>query len=113
MPSAWSAGARSSSSQSARYDQRFKDQVVSAYQDRMSIRGISRTFGVCYQTVMRWVGKKAGSLPAFKDTLLPRQEDDVLELDELWSFVGAKAQTLCAVGGVVSAHAPDRRLDAG
>ena len=44
----------------ARYDQRFKDQVVTAYQDRMSIRGITRTFGVCYETVLRWVGEKSG-----------------------------------------------------
>ncbi len=28
------------------------------------------------------------------DTLLPSQKGDVLELDELWSFVGGKAQTL-------------------
>ena len=28
------------------------------------------------------------------DTLLPSQKGDVLELDELWSFVGNKAQTL-------------------
>ncbi len=28
------------------------------------------------------------------DTLLPCQAGDVLELDELWSFVGAKANTL-------------------
>ena len=39
-----------------RYDQKFKDQVLSAYQDRMSLRGIKRTFGVCYQTVMVWLG---------------------------------------------------------
>ena len=57
----------------------------------MSIRGITRTFGVCYQTVMRWVGKKAESFPAFVDTLLPAKNGDVLELDELWSFVSAKA----------------------
>ena len=44
----------------ARYDQPFKDQVTSAYLDRMSIRGITRTFGVCYKTVMRWVGEKSG-----------------------------------------------------
>ena len=44
----------------ARYDEKFKDQVVAAYQDRMSIRGITRTFGVCYETVMRWVGEKSG-----------------------------------------------------
>ena len=35
--------------QGAHYDERFKDQVVAAYQDRMSIRGITRTFGVCLQ----------------------------------------------------------------
>ena len=44
--------------QGPRYDQKFKDQVVAAYEDRMSTRGIKRTFGVCYQTLMRWVGEK-------------------------------------------------------
>jgi insertion element IS1 protein InsB len=43
-----------------RYDPKFKDQVVAAYQDRMSTRGIRRTFGVCYQTLMKWVGEKSG-----------------------------------------------------
>ncbi len=57
----------------------------------MSLRGIHRTFGVCYQTVMEWLGgEKADDLPAFRDTLLPGQRGDVLELDELWSFVGRK-----------------------
>ena len=41
-----------------RYDPKFKEQVLAAYQDRMSIRGIRRTFGVCYQTVMVWLGEK-------------------------------------------------------
>ena len=43
-----------------RYDQRIKEQVLAAYQDRMSTRGITRTFGVCYKTLMRWVGEKSG-----------------------------------------------------
>ena len=34
------------------------------------------------------------ALPTFTDTLLPAERGDVLELDELWSFVGAKANTL-------------------
>ena len=34
--------------------------------------------------------KKAESLPPLSDTLLPAQKGDVLELDELWSFVGSK-----------------------
>jgi len=32
------------------------------------------------------------ALPAFEDTLLPGQNGDVLELDELWSFVQKKTQ---------------------
>ncbi len=31
--------------------------------------------------------KKVKTQPNLKDTLLPAEEDDVLELDELWSFV--------------------------
>ena len=30
-------------------------------------------------------------MPTFTDTLLPGQDGDVLELHELWSFVGIKA----------------------
>ena len=60
----------------------------------MSLRGVQRTFGVCYETVRRRLREKTGQLPAFADTLLPSQKGDVLELDELWSFVGAKTQML-------------------
>ena len=35
--------------------------------------------------------KKAESLPPLSETLLPAEQGDVLELDELWSFVGSKA----------------------
>ena len=41
-----------------RYSEKTKAQVLAAYQDRMSTRGIRRTFGVCYQTLMKWVGEK-------------------------------------------------------
>ena len=34
--------------------------------------------------------KKVASLPPLSDTLLPAEKGDVLELDELWSFVAAK-----------------------
>ena len=38
----------------AGYAKPFKAQVLAACQDRMSIRGIQQTFGVCYETVLRW-----------------------------------------------------------
>ncbi len=42
-----------------RHSPALKKQVLRAYQDRMSLRGIHRTFGVCYQTVMKWLGEKS------------------------------------------------------
>ena len=57
----------------ARYDQKFKDQVTSAYLDRMSIRGITRTFGVCDKTVLRWVGEKNGGFARLCGHALARQ----------------------------------------
>ena len=41
-----------------RYDDAFKETVVRACQDRMSLRGITRTFAVCYETIMEWAGEK-------------------------------------------------------
>ena len=43
---------------------------------------------------MRWLGEKPGGSARRQGHALPGQEGDVLELDELWSFVGSKAQTL-------------------
>ena len=48
-----------------RYDEKFKEQVLAAYQDRMSTRGIRRTFGVCYKTLLRWLGGKNGGSARF------------------------------------------------
>ena len=47
------------SPQGPRYDEPFKAQVLAAYEDRLSTRGIPRaSLGGCYQTLMRWVGAK-------------------------------------------------------
>ena len=48
------------------HSEKFKDQVLAAYQDRMSLRGIHRTFGVCYASVMRWLGGKNGATPGVR-----------------------------------------------
>ena len=56
-----------------RYDQGFKDQVIAAYQDRMSTRGIRRTFGVCYETLMRWVGEKSRRSPGVRGHALAQR----------------------------------------
>ena len=70
-----------------------REEILSAYQERSSLRGLARTFGVSRNTVTRWL-KKAARLPPLSPTLPPAPpsgEDLVLEVDELWSFVGMKA----------------------
>ena len=54
---------------------------VRAYQERSSLRGLSRTFGITRKTITQWL-KKLLSLPAVKETLSVAKAGDVLELDE-------------------------------
>ena len=72
-----------------KYSPERKAEILRAYQERSSLRGISRTFGVARQTVSKWLTEKADTLPDQLPLDDPEPED-VLELDELWSFVGAK-----------------------
>jgi hypothetical protein len=56
--------------------------------ERVSLRGIERIFRISRRTVRRWLARWIAHLPAIATTLVPARWDDVLELDELWSFVG-------------------------
>ncbi len=42
----------------------------SACRERVSLRGVEHIFGVCRQTVMRWLIEEAEQLPKIRDTLL-------------------------------------------
>lgn len=55
--------------------------------ERVSLRGIERIFGVSRPTVAAWIEAWGEQLPPLQDTLTEARVDDVLELDELWSFV--------------------------
>ena len=82
-----------------RYSKTEKDTILKAYQERSSMRGIERTFGVCRQTLAIWLKIQNELLPPLSDTLSPVEQDQVpvLELDELWSFVYCKKNRLyCA-----------------
>ncbi|GAB4505244.1 MAG: hypothetical protein Fur0043_22390 [Anaerolineales bacterium] len=63
-----------------------------AYKERASMRGLERIFNIARQTVARWIREIVRTLPDLKDTLLPAEPNDVLELDELWSFVLKKSE---------------------
>ncbi len=43
---------------SAAYDQARKAEILRAYQDRTSLRGLTRIFGVSRNTVSAWLKKK-------------------------------------------------------
>ena len=72
-----------------KYSPERKEEILRAYHERSSLRGIERTFGVSRQTVLKWL-KKANQLTSLAKTLVASEPDDVLELDELWSFGGHK-----------------------
>jgi IS1 family transposase len=73
-----------------RYSAEQKAQILRAYRERMSLRGLQRVFGVWRTTVLRWLQQWVARLPTLVESLLPAQEDDVLEMDELVSFVSEK-----------------------
>jgi transposase-like protein len=49
--------------QSAAYDEATKAQILAAYQERASLRGLTRIFGVSRTTVIGWIKKSRSSAP--------------------------------------------------
>ena len=45
------------------YPQARREEILSAYQERSSLRGLTRTFGVSRTTVSSWIKKKELSFP--------------------------------------------------
>ena len=72
------------------YTQDQKKMIMRAYKERASMRGLERIFNVARQTVARWIREIVQALPVLKATLRPAAPGDVLELNELWSFVFKK-----------------------
>ena len=66
-----------------------REAILYAYQERTSLRGLTRVFGVFRQTVTAWL-KKAQALPPLASTLAPPQKADELELDKMWTFVSQR-----------------------
>ena len=74
------------------YEGDLRQSIEQAVTERLSLRGIERVFGVSRRTVSRWLDRWITHLPPLEETLIEARPDDVLELDELWSFVGSKLQ---------------------
>ncbi len=69
------------------YREKEKELILRTYQERASMRGVKRIVGTARQTLARWIQEKAAKLPALEATWLAAEPDDLLELDELWSFM--------------------------
>jgi insertion element IS1 protein InsB len=69
-----------------------EEQVFMASMERCSLRGLQRIFGVGRERVMKWLKKRISKLGRLKDKVSLAQVGDVVELDELWSFVGNKGK---------------------
>lgn len=41
------------------YPAEFKEQVLKAYQERASMRGVCRIFGISRNTLIKWLGEKS------------------------------------------------------
>ena len=65
----------------------YRATILKAYQERASLRGLARVFGINRQSTSNWIVEHVKSLPDFQKTVLPAQPEDILEFDELWSFV--------------------------
>ena len=76
--------------QHEKYSEDFIKLVIGCYLEGMSLRGIERKFKVCRQTVSAWLKKKAKE-KYLKETLVEPHELEVLEVDEMWSFVFSSA----------------------
>jgi IS1 family transposase len=68
-------------------DHERREQVLQTYRERASLRGLERIFGVDRHSVLKWLAERVGQLPTLVESLLPKIRGDVLEFDELWSFV--------------------------
>ena len=80
-------GARRGAGVETRDKKTQKPIILSAYQERVSLRGLERIFDVARQSVSRWIVEHVKELPKLKDTVLPAEPEDILEYDEAWSFV--------------------------
>jgi IS1 family transposase/transposase-like protein len=74
------------------YGKTVRKQVQHAVLERISWRGLERLLGISRRTVANWVEAWASALPPLEETLAEAHLEDVLELDEVWSFVLKKEE---------------------
>ena len=77
-----------------RYTEAQKEQILRAYQERVSLRGLHRLYGVSIGTVLRWIQKKPPLSPGSRDLAAGRGRG------RPGSFVGRKDRKVSAGRGL-------------
>jgi insertion element IS1 protein InsB len=67
-------------------------QVYRAFRERCSLRGIARIFNLSLETLLVLVARLVEQLPPLRQSVVEGHREDVIELDELGSFVGKKTE---------------------
>ena len=70
-----------------KYTEQQKEHIISTYYERGSLRALYRLYGVAPATLTRWIKKAQTPL---SDSVVAAEADDVLELDEMWTYVRRK-----------------------
>ena len=73
-------------------DSKTRQEALDSYFERVSMRGVKRIFGVSRYYLAQWLLSLFKKQPPLATTLRKWKPEDVLELDELWSFVLKKSQ---------------------
>jgi transposase-like protein len=78
------------------YDPALKAQAVQMCLEGMSFRGVGRTLGVNFQSVINWFNAAHDQLPHQVEDTSPAEN---VEIDELFTYVGKKQASLRCDGG--------------
>ncbi len=86
-----------------------REKALAMYAEGVSARAIERLLGVSHNSMLGWMRQEV-SRQALQGA--PAAQLQVLEMDEMWSYVGSKKAHLAVVGDR-SQNAPDCGLGAG
>lgn len=67
-----------------------KEALERTYLERNSYRSTGRIFKISHVSVMNMIKKKVENLAPFKTTIAAATEDDVLEVDEIFTYISRK-----------------------
>ena len=73
--------------------------VIAALSEGMSIRSVERLTGIHRDTIMRLGARVGRGCAALMDDMMCGLSSPLIEVDELWSFVGKKQKRLKATDG--------------